>query len=90
MKRLRKLSEDLAERLDLPEEAALRAVKLTLTGGRRALVENHRGLLEYGEEQIVVNTGRGRIVLRGSGLTVSAMNQRELLICGRITSAEWE
>lgn len=90
MNRAKKVCEDLAERLELPEEAALNAAKLTLTGGKRALVENHRGLLEYSTEQITVRIGRGRIILRGSDLTVAAMNRKELLVCGRITSAEWE
>ena len=90
MKRLGELGGELAERLDLPEEALLGAARLTVTSGRRALIENHHGLLEYGAEQITVSTGRGRIILRGGGLVLSAMNQRELLICGRISSVEWE
>ncbi len=80
----------LCERLELPAEAAADAVKLTVTDGRRVLVENHRGLLEYSAEQIRVSTGRGQIVLRGSGLTLGAMNARELLVRGKLQTAEWE
>ncbi|MBQ6465251.1 MAG: YabP/YqfC family sporulation protein [Oscillospiraceae bacterium] len=80
---------DFCERLDLPAEAA-GAAKLTITDGKQTLVENHRGLLEYGADQIRVSTGRGQIILRGSGLTLGAMSDRELLIRGRLLSAEWE
>lgn len=90
MKRFRELSGELAERLDLPEDALLGAAKLTWIGGRQALIENHRGLLEYSADRVTVNIGRGRLILQGRGLTVKAMNQRELWICGRISSVEWE
>lgn len=84
------LAGELCDRLELPEEAVTGAARLTVTGGRSALVENHRGLLEYGAEQIRVGTGRGQIVLRGSGLTLAAMNGGELLIRGALQSVEWE
>lgn len=84
------LAGELCDRLELPEESVTGAAKLTVTGGRSALVENHRGLLEYGAEQIRVGTGRGQIVLRGSGLTLAAMNGEELLIRGALQSVEWE
>ena len=80
---------DLADRLELPEEA-LGGLKLSVTCARRALVENHHGVLEYSGEQIVVSAGRGRLALRGSGLCLEAMNRNELLITGKIESAEWE
>lgn len=90
MKKGKVMLGDLCERLELPAEAAVGAAKLTVTDGRRALVENHRGLLEYGAEQIRVSTGRGQIILRGSDLTLSGMSGKELLISGKLQSAEWE
>ena len=90
LKRLRELGEDLADRLELPEEALLGAAKLTLTANRRALIENHCGIEEYGLEEIRVRLKRGGIVLRGSDLRLEAMNREELLICGKLQSVEWE
>lgn len=90
LKRLRELGEDLAGRLELPEEALLGAAKLTLTANRRALIENHCGIEEYGPQEIRVRLKRGGIVLRGSDLRLEAMNKEELLICGKLQSVEWE
>ena len=90
MKSMKELPQELTERLELPEEALLGATKLTVTGGRRAVVENHRGVLEYGEERIVVSAGRGKLIINGAGLGIEAMNRRELLVKGRIQSVEWE
>lgn len=90
LRKRRGLGEDIADRLDLPGEALLGSAKLTLTANRRALVENHCGILEYGPEQIQVSVKRGKIVLRGSNLRLTAMNKGELLICGKLQSVEWE
>jgi len=88
VKSIKELPQELTERLELPEEALLGSAKLT--GGRRAVVENHRGVLEYGEERIVVSVGRGRLSISGAGLSIEAMNRRELLVKGRIQTVEWE
>ena len=53
-------------------------------------MENHRGLLTCTEEMISVRTGRGTLSLIGAELRIQAMNQRELLILGRLDRAEWE
>ena len=84
------LARELAERMELPTEALLGAAKLSVTGGRQALIENHRGILAYGPEQIVVSTGRGKICLNGSELRLRAMNKNELLVLGKLQSVEWE
>lgn len=54
------------------------------------MIENHRGILEYGREHIVVSTGRGKISLTGSGLKLEAMNKCQLLIGGELKNVEWE
>ena len=54
LKKCKGLGEDIADRLDLPGEALLGSAKLTLTANRRALIENHCGILEYGPEQIQI------------------------------------
>ena len=90
MKSKRELPRELAERLALPEDALLGTAKLTVTGGRRLLVENHRGVMDYGRDRIVVSLGRGKLNISGAELVIAAMNRRELLISGRIQSVEWE
>lgn len=90
LKKIGILAADLAERLELPEDALLSAAKLSLTAGRRALIENHKGILEYGTERILISTGRGKISLSGSELRLVAMSKSQLLISGRIQNVEWE
>ena len=89
MKKLRELPYELADKLELPEDVLLGSAKLTVTGGRSAVIENHRGVLEYTAERIVVAVPRGQVCLDGTGLRLKAMNKNELLVGGRIRNIEW-
>ena len=89
MKAVRELPVELVEHLELPEELLPGRGRLTLDGGRQALVEGQRGILEYSPERIVVSFGREKLTLAGDSLRLRAMNAGELLIAGRIRAAEW-
>ena len=89
MKKLRELPYELADKLELPEDVLLGSAKRTVTGGRSAVIENHRGVLEYTAERSVVAVPRGKVCLDGTGLRLKAMNKNELLVGGRIRNIEW-
>ena len=90
MRKAWELPFDLAERLELPGELLPGAGRLTLSAGRRAVIEGGRGLLEYGPERVTVSFGREKLRLSGEGLTLRAMRGGELLVTGRIRNVEWE
>ena len=90
MKRIADIPEEIAGRLDLPAETVAGVPKLTVTGRRRALIENHRGLLQYSRDRIEVDGGRVRLRIRGANLQLVAMDRSDLLISGVILSAEFE
>ena len=89
LKKHTELMLDMAERLELPEEAVAGAAKVTVTAGRKALIENHRGIVEYGPERIVIGTERGKLSLSGSALRIMVMDRNVLLIGGDLQYAEW-
>lgn len=64
--------------------------RLTFSGGSLLRAENHRGVLEYSTERIVLALSRGKISIWGEGLCIEAMSEREIVIRGRIKNAEWE
>ena len=79
-----------AEMLSMPADLLAGVPKVTVTGRRRALVENHRGLLRYEREVIEIKGGRMVLRVRGEGLTLVSMRGSELLIEGDIFSTEFE
>ena len=78
-----------SEIFDIPGEAAAGMARVTITGLRRVHVENHRGLLEYSPEEIMVNTGAFRVCIKGAGLDISAMSDMELVVTGSIKTVEY-
>ena len=82
--------EKTADKFDLPGEVVANMPYISVTGCRHVYIENHRGILEYGTEEIIVNGGRVIIKLRGSGLQLRAMNEDELLITGTVSEMNFE
>lgn len=83
------LLEKTARLFDIPVETA-GVLRMELTGRGELRVANHKGILAYGREEILVSGGRLLLRVRGSGLELKAMNGEELLITGRVDAVELE
>ena len=82
--------ERTAEVFDLPADALLGLPKLELVGDGELRVENHKGILAYGREEIHVSGGVFLIKIAGRELELRAMTGIELLITGRISQITLE
>lgn len=85
-----KILEDIADGLDLPADAIAKTPKITIVGGVRVLVENHRGILAYSDECVELGGGKVHIRVRGSDLILRAMDSRSILISGKIFGVDTE
>ena len=63
---------------------------IELYGNERVLIEEHRGILAYGEEEIRVGTSFGMAVVEGLELRLCCMSRSQLVIRGRIGSVRTE
>ncbi len=81
--------ERAAERLDLPAEA-VGAPRIELVGRHQLRVENHRGILAYGGEEVLIAAGRLVVHVVGEGLELRTMTAGELYISGTIFSVGLE
>ena len=79
------LLDKAADVFDLPEDVVAGAPRVTITGCKRILIENHHGIVLYGDEEIRVDGGRTEIVISGKGLTLRSMSESELLIVGQLS-----
>ena len=82
------LLEKTAELFDLPADALAGLPKVELVGDRELRIENHRGILAYGTEEIHVSGGVFIVKIEGEGLELRAMTGLELLITGRIAGIQ--
>ena len=78
------------EALDLPEEVLPGVPKMTLCGREDLLIENHRGVLEYGEERVRILTEMGVVCITGEELMLSELGTERIYVRGRVNSCLYE
>ena len=78
------LLERTAELLDLPADGLAGAARVELIGDRELRIENHKGILAYGDKEIHVSAGAFVIKISGHDLDLRAMTGLELCVTGRI------
>lgn len=76
--------QNLMDRMDLPGESLPDQTLVEIAGERRVLVENHRGVTEYGTDRIRINVKYGSLCVCGEGLEMKRMSKHQLIITGRI------
>ncbi len=92
-KRMRKKNNKVSrlERiLEIPEELSSNQPKVTILGFEQLLIENHKGILEYQDYFIRLNTYIGIININGFNLKLDEMTNEDILIKGKIDSIDFE
>lgn len=82
------LKEKFSELLDLPKEIVLNIPKITLVGKSDMMLENYKGIIEYDDKRIRINTGIGVLRITGSGLCIKEITSEDIIICGEILGIE--
>lgn len=74
--------------LEWIEEAAGTLPRIMLAGSRRAMIENHTGILEFNEHCVRLMTRQGVLTLRGQTLMLSQIRADALTVRGEIEQIE--
>ena len=80
----------LDEILEIPDEVSTGLPKITIMGFEKAFIENHKGILEYQDFFVRLNTNIGIININGFNLKLEDMTKDDLMITGRIDSVDFE
>jgi len=75
-----------AELFDFPTDGEGGLLHIELTENREIYVENHKGILELGDNEVVLNAGRQSVRIIGQRISVLAMNACEIRLSGYIES----
>ncbi|MBQ2801416.1 MAG: YabP/YqfC family sporulation protein [Lachnospiraceae bacterium] len=79
-----KLKAELTESLHLPKDLMFGAVIVTATGNQEVYVENYKGILEYSDEKIKLQTKSCYLTITGRNLVISYYTNDEMKITGYI------
>lgn len=74
----------ISAKMDLPTVPLTGSALIEIAGDRRALIENHKGIVSYDHCRIIARVPSGYVCVMGSGLCVAMMDNTQLIICGKI------
>lgn len=60
--------------------------KISLTGSGEAVIENYKGILQYTDSEILIQSLRGKVLLRGKNMEIVWYTSLEMKITGSIFS----
>ena len=80
----------LRESIDLPDIARQNTAHIEISGNREAVVDGCKGILQYDDGVIWLNTGGGAVTFRGSQLSMNNMKYEQAVITGMIAGVEFD
>lgn len=76
--------------LEMPKEVCSNVPKITIIGFEEMIIENYKGILEYEEFFIRINTELGIININGYNLNLENMTDDDIKVSGKIESFDFE
>jgi sporulation protein YqfC len=85
MSKQRKNIETIIESLELPQDLFEGMPNIFLTGNRKLYISNHRGILTYDSDEIIILTKTVQVKVQGEELIIESYSKDELVIRGYIS-----
>lgn len=90
MKKNKKNISRIDRLLEIPQEIYSNVPKITITGFNEMIIENFKGILEYEDYYIRINTSLGIINVNGYELRLENMTNDDIKITGKIEKFDIE
>lgn len=85
-----KAKEKIAEKLGLPTDVLLDIPKIIVTGNNEITIENHKGIVAFGEDEIKLNTSLGSISIKGKSLEILFIGGSTIILEGKFKGISYE
>ena len=76
--------------LEMPKEVYSDIPRFVITGFEEIIIENYKGILEYEEFYVRINTYIGIININGYNLNLETMTNDDIRVTGKIESIDLE
>lgn len=83
------MKQKMAEATSFPKDVVLGVPILTMTGQLELCIENYRGIIEYTDVLIRVQSKSGQIKVSGKRMQIEYYTNDEMKITGQIQSVEY-
>ena len=73
----------------IPSDPLTGKPRIILTGREMLLIEQHRGVISYTTDRLIVRMQQGRLHVQGHSLLLQAYEKQDLCVSGEIISLEF-
>lgn len=89
-KPINKVKEYLADKLDLSRDVILDIPRIVVTGDSEIIIENHKGIILFEENEVRINSQLGQISILGKEFEILFMGGSTLTMSGKFKSIVYE
>lgn len=75
--------------LELPKEAVIDLPVISIVGNEELTIENYKGVIEYSEEKIRINTTKGVVKIEGRSMFLKQITDDDIQVIGTIIKIEF-
>ncbi|MCR4925071.1 MAG: YabP/YqfC family sporulation protein [Clostridiales bacterium] len=79
----------IADDIDFDELAVKGLAHIEIMGNRKAVIDGCKGVLDYNENLVRLNTGKNIIRFTGDNLTITSMNNEQAIVSGDIITMDF-
>ena len=83
------MEEDRIKKLGLPQDVILKVPYLYFSGNRNLVIENHRGIITYHLDCIIIRCAKYKIIINGCSLEIESYSSEEIIIHGNIGAVQF-
>ena len=74
---------------DLPKEITMNLPIVSMVGNEEMFIENYKGVIEFTEEKVRINTSCGVLKIEGKRLFLKQITAENISLTGKITFMEY-
>ncbi|WP_209123039.1 sporulation protein YqfC [Alkalihalobacillus sp. BA299] len=74
----------LTDQMELPADVMMDMPRITMIGQIHIYIENHRGVLQFSNEELRLLLSQGQLLIKGEQFVIKTILPEELLLEGKI------
>lgn len=79
-----KIKNWITDQMDLPPDVLMDMPRITMIGHIHIYIENHRGVLQFSNEELRLLLSQGQLLIKGKQFVIKTILPEELLLEGKI------
>lgn len=83
------IKEKVSKLLEIPDEVATDRPKITTMGKKEVFVENYKGIIEFTNEIVRINSNHGVITITGQNMKIKEITCDDIIIVGDIGNIDY-